>query len=637
VARFNPTDVLSSYASISALNANFNKISELFDKAVILDGEPITVSSDFDIGHFRVRNVGDAVHTGDAINLGQLISYGVSGVDSDVITGMLDGKIDSSATVPDGSALEAKLKKTGISPSDPPFNAAGDGITDDTTAVATALSYAFTNGLPVEGGSEVFAVSGSLQFSMETSPYIRSLRLKQLAPTTGTKLLYLVNCQKIRIDSLEVDCGTNMTTGYMNDSGGLWIDGGSNHKVSNVTAFGHGKNSLITIMNTSYSQYTNLHVRDAQFSDAAATDDVMQGIFMLYNSSCQVITPRVENLDGNASYLGVELANLRTRGIALGGNDRILFVGPQIRFVDQGMDISGGETNTAITIIGGQAEDCTSVGFKFANTAKDCIVSGAVARRCGLYGFLASGPVAATTDAVYTENITFANCLAVDTGFNNFPSTSYAFQVQVGNGATGSLLNYPQGVRIIGCKATDTQAVRTMDYGFWNNAPFVSATKQRVELIDSTSVGHITAAQVGFHRPICRLSGSGSVSIGTSGVEQSVGWDVEVDDSMGMHSAVSDTDQINVPISGRYRVRAKVVFATNSSGYRRVKITKNNTSVVYVAVAPVSGEVTTVLLNEEMDLLAGDFLKAMVEQTSGGALNAIISQSYFDVELIREA
>jgi hypothetical protein len=49
----------------------------------------------------------------------------------------------------------------------------------------------------------------------------------------------------------------------------------------------------------------------------------------------------------------------------------------------------------------------------------------------------------------------------------------------------------------------------------------------------------------------------------------------------------------------------------------------------------VSGEATTCLLDEEIDLVPGEILKLYGEQTSGGALNVDRLNSYFHVELIR--
>lgn len=72
MARFIPRDVLSSYASIAALNANFDDIATLLEKCVILDGEPTEVASDLSLDHYRIKNVGEAIHPLDVPNLQQV-------------------------------------------------------------------------------------------------------------------------------------------------------------------------------------------------------------------------------------------------------------------------------------------------------------------------------------------------------------------------------------------------------------------------------------------------------------------------------------------------------------------------------------------------------------------------------------
>lgn len=587
--------------------------------------------------------------------------------------------------------VQAKLRES-VSPKD--YGAVGDGATNDLTAVSNALAYAFANGLPVDGGNSVYAISGSLTVTSQITPWIKALRLKQLSPSNSRRSLYFNLCTGIRIDSLETDLGTSKTLGYFNDSAGLWIEGGSNHSVWNVTAFGHGKNSLIVVMSTSQSTYGNLTARDAEFDDAAATDDVMQGIYLLYNTDCVFYNPRVSNLTGNALYSGVAFANLRTRGVVLGGNLRCDLVNPRVRDVDQGIDVTGGDGNRQINIIGGHAYQCTSAGLKFANSAYQCKATSFIAERCGTHGYLISGPAAAGL-AYKTSFIDLIGCTAIDIGYNNFPSGS-----EVGFGVEGNAFDtsYPKGVRIVGCRAIDTQtitltaarvagatsgtltvawamptrtqfarfdngetrtvtltngstavtwtgglvagagvtlAIPTMQYGYYSNITY-DADKRANELIDFISEGHTVARALGDHRPYCRVTGTGTQSL-TNGVEASILFASEIEDTMQMHSTASNTDRIVVPIAGTYRAIAKVTFNTAANGYRRVKVLKNGANVAYSAAAPVTGEVTVVALDELIACAAGDYLTLGAEQTSGGAVTLSLSACWFEAELVKAA
>lgn len=378
------------------------------------------------------------------------------------------------------------------------FGAHGNGAADDTAAVMAALENAFDGGRPVDGGGAVFGISGDLRIHGRVHPWIRSLRLRQLNPSDDRKTLNLVDCQSIRIDRLEIDVGAARARGYMNESGGLWIQGGSGHRVNNVEVFGAGKNSLIAIWNTRGSSFTNLQVHDAEFDDRKAADDVMQGIWLYRNTDCVLDSARVWNLGGNASFRGRAFRNLRTRGLALSGNLRCSIVAPLVHDVDQGIDISGSEGNVGCSVSGGRAFQCTSVGLKFANSAENCRASGFTSERCGAQGFLVSGPQDPLPHQ--TSGIDLSDCVAIDSGYNGFPEATAGFMVQAGAGATGPLVFYPKGVRFIRCRAVDTQARPTMEYGFYTNVSRSPSGPEPNELVDCSSQGYLRAPRLGSWR-----------------------------------------------------------------------------------------------------------------------------------------
>jgi hypothetical protein len=373
--------------------------------------------------------------------------------------------------------------------------AIGGGLVDDRAAVLTAMRLASERRVPLDGGDVIFGIAGDLRLSGLRNPWIRSLRLKQLRPVNDRKTLHLVNCEAIRIDRLEIDVGRAKSIGYMNESAGLWIHGGSNHRISDVDVSGHGKNSLVAIWNTSDSHYVNFHVHDAEFDDRNCRDDVMQGIWLNANSNCILQSPRVSSLSGNARFRGRAFANLRTRGIALGGNQNCSVVDAVVQNVDQGIDVTGSEGNVGCSVIRGRAFQCTSVGLKFANSAQQCRATGFTAHRCGAQGFLVSGPNEAVSHP--TADIEFRDCIALDTGYNHFPTTTAGFMIQAGAGAKGPLLNYPRGIRLLRCKAIDSQPAKSMDFGFYNNVIRPSAAFAANVLSDCDSAGHRIAARSG--------------------------------------------------------------------------------------------------------------------------------------------
>src|SRR4029453_8648697 len=188
----------------------------------------------------------------------------------------------SSSRPPEGSPLS--------------HGALGDGKTNDLQALNRALAFAIANGLPVNGGDSVYAVSGNLNVRGAFRPWIKALRLKQLDPVNGRRTLFFDQCSSIQIESLQIDVGSRKTVGDMNSTGGLWIEGGSNHNVRNVEAFGHGKNSLIAIWSTTNSVYDRLTVRDAEFDDPGAGDDMIQGIWLSRNVDAVLSNATAANL-----------------------------------------------------------------------------------------------------------------------------------------------------------------------------------------------------------------------------------------------------------------------------------------------------------------------------------------------------
>jgi hypothetical protein len=337
----------------------------------------------------------------------------------------------------------------------------------------------------------VFAISSDIRVHGHVSPHIKSLRLRQLSPSQDRKTLHLTNCENIRIDHLQIDVGRSAAMGHMNGSGGLWIDGGSGHYVRNVEVFGHGKNSLIAIWNTKQSTYSNLHVHDAHYDDPSVKDDSMQGIFMLRNTDCTLQSPIVANLSGTANP---RFPHRFTRGIALSSNLRVSVTNPNVSNVDQGIDWSGTDGNTDCRTIGGKAFQCTTVGLKHGDSAVGCRAVGVTTERCGTHGFL----LAAGGDAHARQRTSFVDlvdCVAIDIGALNvdFSDSRFGFSVE----GKRREPHYPQGCRLIRCRAIDTQSVHTMEYGFYTNITIDPATMKPNQLIDCSSSGYTRAAQHG--------------------------------------------------------------------------------------------------------------------------------------------
>ena len=140
-------------------------------------------------------------------------------------------------------------------------------------------------------------------------------------------------------------------------------------------------------------------------------------------------TPIVRDLLGNGTYytasgfipgnyLGSTVKaypNMRTRGIAGGGNDAVTIINPRVSNVDQGIDFSGNGgnwTNKKLTFIGGHIFNCGSVGLKLAGGGWDYKVVGVTAENCGMAGFIVGGH----SDLWKYGDCLFTGCTSINAG-----------------------------------------------------------------------------------------------------------------------------------------------------------------------------------------------------------------------------
>lgn len=457
----------------------------------------------------------------------------VSGAGAAAVAAVPLTRVNGSSWNGSENAAFASVRNGGVSPRD--FGAVGDGTTDDLRAVVAAITHALDNGYPVDGGNLEYGVSGGISVSKRIRPHIDRLHLKQLDPAAGRVTLKFEGCQHIRIDGLDINVGNAAGVGHMDATVGFLIHGGSGHKIRNVTATGNGKLTYVRFWRCKDSTFENIHVHDGVFEDFEmhpdgfrVPDDVVQGIHLADNTNCNLVNPIVRNLTGNATYFNKAMvvkpyANLRTRGIAAGGNTDCTIQNPQISNTDQAIDISGGGTqgNTNVQVIGGHSINCGSVGVKLANSPRRCKVVGHIAENVGMMGFLATG-----YDTSYkASDCDFIGCTAINPGYNDIhngsdwePIAHSGFHVRA-----DTLVGAIEGIRIIGCKAIDAQ-------GFLlagddpENGPGVGATSAILKEPWTAPTGSYTATfNTGETRTVTLTSGSTRVTW-SGGLERAVTW-----------------------------------------------------------------------------------------------------------------
>lgn len=101
------------------------------------------------------------------------------------------------------------------------------------------------------------------------------------------------------------------------------------------------------------------------------------------------------------------------------------------------------------------------------------------------------------------------------------------------------------------------------------------------------------------------------------------------------HDNVTNNSRIVARTAGKYEVSGYVSFASNATGRRAGQVRVNaagavgsGTGIIFVAVAAVTGTVTTVAMPPTVVTLAvGDYIEMFGFQDSGGALNTDASAS----------
>lgn len=126
-----------------------------------------------------------------------------------------------------------------------------------------------------------------------------------------------------------------------------------------------------------------------------------------------------------------------------------------------------------------------------------------------------------------------------------------------------------------------------------------------------------------------------TTNFATSGTYALVAFDTELYDTDTMHDNTTNPSRIIAQTAGKYLYSGQITFATNATGVRQLSIRKNSggvigggTQVGSMTLPAVSGSATTVLFEPFMiPMSVGDYIEIFGNQTSGGALASIASQS----------
>jgi hypothetical protein len=339
------------------------------------------------------------------------------------------------------------------------FGARGDGVADDTAALARAM----TSGAALDGGGRIYGVRGAL----EAGANFRSLSrctLVQLEAADHLQTLVIRGASNFRLSQVRVVRGRQndrvLVQQDMQRNAGVWIEDGAGFRLDRVQVSGGGIGTGLVIAQSRAFSVTDARVSGIHYHlGARPTDDMLQGIWIQRCSGFDLTRPVVSDLGGQDD-LGFSRDN--NRAIAISGSSHFRITDLDVSQCGQGLDVTGKEGNHDFEVMRGHAADCFSWGFKFANSAQHGRLSGALAERCGLGGFVVSGPSQIADPP--TQDIEIADCKAIDCGAQYSPHTTFGFGVLRGLADN----DHPARVRFLRCLASDSRSPAGMKWGYFN-------------------------------------------------------------------------------------------------------------------------------------------------------------------------
>ena len=372
------------------------------------------------------------------------------------------------------------------------LGAAGNGTTDDRDVLSRILS----SGNIIDGGGRTFAVRGPVQAASSFGGLVNAkfVQLDASVPMHGA--IQIEGAQDFTIENVTIargGDGSEQTDFHrLAEQTGLFLNRCRGFSLTNLTVTGGGVGSGFTISNSSDFMLAEIHVHDLAYRlPVHPTDDAIQGIYINASQQFSLRDCTIKRLGGTDGTTFVRHFN---RSFVFGGSRNFTVATCRAEECGQGFDVTGRNGNVGFAIRDSAADDCTSWGFKFANSAQEGVVENCTARRSGISGFVASGQT--NPGFPQTQNIRIRRCTAIDP-LGNHPRASYGSGFRIlANPAIDK--SYPRGIVFEECVAVAKSPQAKMDFGFANGVP-ANLTDGDPNRMDRCQVtGWLKRASVGF-------------------------------------------------------------------------------------------------------------------------------------------
>jgi len=141
-------------------------------------------------------------------------------------------------------------------------------------------------------------------------------------------------------------------------------------------------------------------------------------------------------------------------------------------------------------------------------------------------------------------------------------------------------------------------------------------------------------------QPFCVVRKISNQSL-NSGTLTDVTWDIEDtnNDLWGMHDTSTNSERINIPITGRYLIKATLDWETNATGLRRITVSEVGVLNKFLdsnIILSSGSTLSTIHQSTSIfHLSAGVYVKVQGQQNSGGALNILTNNVHSQFGVVR--